>query len=106
MDCTGCGHPLAKSALGPLRYSLPSRLLFALGGVVSFVWIFGLTIWRPLLVPKAPRDLLAYGPIYLAPGFSLGWIARKLPRVRRVICSRCGWREGVIPERKDGEWRF
>ena len=32
-------------------------------------------------------------PVSLVPGFVLGWIANRLPRVRRVRCWKCGWKQ-------------
>lgn len=32
-------------------------------------------------------------PVALLPGLILGWLANRLPRVRRVRCWNCGWKQ-------------
>jgi hypothetical protein len=32
-------------------------------------------------------------PVALVPGLALGWIAHRLPRVRRIRCWKCGWKQ-------------
>lgn len=32
-------------------------------------------------------------PVALVPGVALGWFANRLPKVRRIRCRKCGWKE-------------
>jgi hypothetical protein len=91
-DCPDCGIALRLRALGGWRYSLLSKVLFAIAGVAAFLSFF--YILELVRYPDIPLHTIIEGIIALS-GMLVGFVAWKLPRVRDLHCHRCGWRSRI-----------
>lgn len=102
-ECPNCGRILYRVAhLRPApSFSWPARGLVAVGALVAILICWGILT----AVPTSERIrfrwlgmlLVLVGVITVLP-FAL--FAYRLPKVLNIHCSRCGWRERVIMDRR------
>ncbi len=97
-DCPACGSALRLRTQVGWRYTFLSKALFAIAGVAALLSL--LYVMELVRYPDIPRHTIIEGLVAFS-GVLLGFVAWKLPRVRKVHCHRCGWRSTVrrSPER-------
>jgi hypothetical protein len=108
--CPACQRTLYSTSASrpqPATTLLAIGLFAAGGAVASFVYLIvmlflrdkfsmriadipnsNLTLYRT--PPTALLSVVAL-PIALVPGFAIGWLANRLPKVRRLRCWSCRW---------------
>ena len=78
------------------RYGPLALALFAVAGIVTFVWIGVVIRWSPIeILPRGPRGMAICALVYLGPGLLVGTVAAALPKARRLKCFHYGWSERV-----------
>lgn len=69
-------------------------LLYGTAGVVGLLWALIVLSWSPaFLVPTGPGGFAVCAVFYLWPGFLIALLASRIPKVRTLRCSKCGWSE-------------
>jgi hypothetical protein len=108
--CPNCGALLPGSPVLRPRpaWQLGAKLLFGLGAVVSGVLIWEAPRLTGGVVARATEGLGMYlqdrgwlvffgflsgVPVALVQALLCGWLARRMPRVLRLSCRKCGWHE-------------
>ena len=102
-ECPRCGATLYP--LGALRpapsFSWSALCIIAVGIAISVPVYWGgivairSAVWIPMWLL-----CLAWFPVALLPALGFAWLASRFPRVAKVRCRRCGWRQRVALSRR------
>jgi hypothetical protein len=111
--CPGCQKTLystSASRPAPTTARMAKLLYLLAGTLTALIYLLGLGLLREWLKePIGPAlgnpDYIAYRvpptlllsaialPVALVPGLAVGWLASRIPEVRRLRCWNCGWRQ-------------
>lgn len=107
-DCHKAIYTTSGSRPAPTAPRRATLLYIVAGTVTALTYLVGLVVLREWLKePVGPvlgdDDVVLYRvpstwflsvialPVALVPGFFVGWVAARLPNVRRLRCWNCGW---------------
>ena len=92
--CPACGEAIQRRNRGDARPGPRAKLMYGVAAVVGLAWAVAVFLWSPVfLVPTGLYGIVLCGAFYTFPGILIAMYASRLPRVRTLSCSACGWSE-------------